>query len=589
MKETMCGHTNLTRREGGTYYARASTPKALQEARRAAGISSRPDVWKSLRTKDKAEAKTRLRAVLDAWEKEWARELAALTTPLATPTELRTPTAEELLHAVRTTVESMRDQDEAARMAGERATGQSQKVSTLLIQLRRSLGMGAEPLPNVERSLERIAAKHRFHLPPGSPERKAAMKLYERGLADLLQVLERRNEGDFSSGFADPLFKAPASAGALPARAPAGPRVLDLLEDFLRERMKGLSPEQEKQKRAAVRDFVEMFGKSRPVAQIDRVAMRDFKNLLRDFPAHARRRKEFVGLSFPEIVEKNRVLGLPTIKDKTVNSTLAHLGAFGTWLQANAYLEDGDLTSGLLLAVDKREGARESYTDSEIVQIFGLPLFRGTRSAASLSHPGRFQIRDSRFWLPLLCLFTGARLGEMVQLEVGDVLGDGGIPTLQLRTEGETRKVLKTKFSQRPVPIHSQLINLGFLDHVGAARAARATRVFPELLLSAKGGRDSHAAGKTFRRYLERNGMTGSGFHRLRHTVIDALRRAGYLDEQITAIVGHQSSGTTTTRYGSLASVTIEQRRDMIESIQYPGLELSSLYRASPGEGTGKS
>lgn len=581
----MCGYSNLEKR-GAVYYARIATPKALKDARALAGKTGKGEVWRSLRTKDKTEAKRLLRGVLDAIEAEWDRELRALTSPVEDlPPGKHIPTDVEVRAAVREAMERYRDADEAKRAKRERAASLA-KATAIKAQLMQGLSIGEGPSA-VDRLLSRIAEDNAFHLPAGSEEYNKAHHLLTRGLADLMRVIERRNEGDFTADFADPAMAAPTearteSAPRASSTKPKHPAIMELLEQHLRDRRARLSPEQLQQKRAAVRDFVELFGARRPVEEIDRAALREFKLALTQYPVRARLHDEFKGLTFPAIVERNKQLKLPTIKDKTLNTTLSHLGAFCKWLGAHGYIPDGDVIGGLHIAVNKREGTRESYSAAELTKIFALPLFRGAATSEQVSKPGPVRIRDHRFWLPLISLYTGARLGEIAQLETADVAEIDGIPTFTLRLEGETAKSLKTKYSERPVPVHSELIRLGFLDFVASQRKAKRVRVFPDLQPGARTERLSETAGKSFRRYLERAGLKGFGYHRFRHTVHDALRAAGYLDEQIAAIVGHKGSGTQTARYGSVSSVTLAQRKQMIDSIEYPGLDFTAWYPVKP-------
>lgn len=84
---------------------------------------------------------------------------------------------------------------------------------------------------------------------------------------------------------------------------------------------------------------------------------------------------------------------------------------------------------------------------------------------------------------------------------------------------------------------------------------------------------------REFGRYLSRLGMKkgrGLSLYSFRHGAVDALRRAGYLDEQFGFILGH-TKGTTTGRYGILSQGMLEQRVELIEAIEYSGLDLSHL------------
>lgn len=65
-------------------------------------------------------------------------------------------------------------------------------------------------------------------------------------------------------------------------------------------------------------------------------------------------------------------------------------------------------------------------------------------------------------WVPWLCAFTGARVGEMAQLRVEDVSFDGDIIVLNINPEAGR---VKTKTS-RIVVVHPQIIGLGFRSFV---------------------------------------------------------------------------------------------------------------------------
>ncbi len=80
-----------------------------------------------------------------------------------------------------------------------------------------------------------------------------------------------------------------------------------------------------------------------------------------------------------------------------------------------------------------------------------------------------------------------------------------------------------------------------------------------------------------FRKYFAKIGVKvdrSTNFHSFRHTVTDAFRRAGYLDEQHAMLLGH-TEGTTTGRYGILPEGELMHRKAMIDAIAYPGLELT--------------
>src|SRR5262249_36292602 len=127
------------------------------------------------------------------------------------------------------------------------------------------------------------------------------------------------------------------------------------------------------------------------------------------------------------------------------------------------------------------------FTIEELNQLFHATLYAGCKDDESgYSIPGPNKPRRGRFWVLLLSLFQGLRLNEAAQLYVEDVKQRGGIDYLAMREErddgSKCDKRLKTKQSRRDVPIHPELVRIGFLDFVAARRKDRnSPRLFPEL------------------------------------------------------------------------------------------------------------
>jgi hypothetical protein len=82
-------------------------------------------------------------------------------------------------------------------------------------------------------------------------------------------------------------------------------------------------------------------------------------------------------------------------------------------------------------------------------------------------------------------------LNELAQLGTADVIEQDGVPVLMIHSDAEGNR-LKTKSARRIVPVHPELIRLGFLDHVEQMRAAGNTRLFTELKRDARGYHSEH-------------------------------------------------------------------------------------------------
>jgi hypothetical protein len=57
----------------------------------------------------------------------------------------------------------------------------------------------------------------------------------------------------------------------------------------------------------------------------------------------------------------------------------------------------------------------------DLVRLFKTPVWTGCKSAHRRSVAGPEIIRDEKFWLPLIAVFSGARQEEICQLHVTDV------------------------------------------------------------------------------------------------------------------------------------------------------------------------
>ena len=149
---------------------------------------------------------------------------------------------------------------------------------------------------------------------------------------------------------------------------------------------------------------------------------------------------------------------------------------------------------------------------------------------------------EAAYWLPLLALFTGARLGELTALRASDVTDDElvGAVCIYITADAKAGKRLKTKHSARAVPVHPWLIEIGFLDYVAAQAKARGEKawLFPKVAPGTTGAR---AFSKWFGRYIGAHGITDPTkvFHSFRHAFPDALRVADVSREVNRALLGH--------------------------------------------------
>lgn len=105
-----------------------------------------------------------------------------------------------------------------------------------------------------------------------------------------------------------------------------------------------------------------------------------------------------------------------------------------------------------------RHRETKAFTSQEIQTIL----------AATLQEPPprlSAHYRATRRWVPWICAYSGARAGEITQLRGIDVVERDGVWAIRLTPEAGTIKTGEA----RTVPIHSHLIEQGFLEFVKAA------------------------------------------------------------------------------------------------------------------------
>ena len=212
--------------------------------------------------------------------------------------------------------------------------------------------------------------------------------------------------------------------------------------------------------------------------------------------------------------------------------------------------------SGLLLKnkVKAAGRQREPFTNEELHKIFHAPIYTGCKSEREWREPGDLVLRESaKFWVPLIALYSGMRLGEIIQLRRCDVQQQEGIWHFDIVAGGENMK-LKTVSSRRKVPVHPELLSMGLLDFVQAGQG----RLFDDIAMGPrfdeKSGKDSWVDrfSKHFARHLKSVGAKRrlNNFHSFRHNFEDACRNCGVAEDVRNALQGHGENGVSRA-YGS--------------------------------------
>jgi integrase len=145
----------------------------------------------------------------------------------------------------------------------------------------------------------------------------------------------------------------------------------------------------------------------------------------------------------------------------------------------------------------------------------------------------------------LIAVFSGARQEEICQLHVADVREEEGVWLFDFNMKPPRR--LKNKSAVRLVPIHRELLRLGFLQYVAQRRSAGDERIFPNLEPGGADGRLGHGFTKWFTRYRRDTNVyeEGRDFHSFRHSATTFLHQAGAPDSIVDRLTGHTTPGET--------------------------------------------
>jgi integrase len=259
-----------------------------------------------------------------------------------------------------------------------------------------------------------------------------------------------------------------------------------------------------------------------------------------------------------------------------VNKQFGGVQAVALWAADNGMVpEDVDWADPFArMRLDEDEPEREPFSPGELRTIFGSAVYtEGKRPEGGRG--------EAAFWLPLLAVFTGARLGDYAGLSVADIQTDeaADVPVMLLRENTRRGRTLKTKSTARTIPLHPELVNIGFLRFIESRRGDGAEAwLFPSV---APGTTRAAAWSKWWGRYMDGLGITDERkvFHSFRHNAKDALRAAGVQEDLNDAITGHAGGGVGR-GYGTkqiLARYGMARVAQAVASIRYANLDLRNV------------
>nr|WP_207099670.1 integrase [Paracoccus shandongensis] len=219
-----------------------------------------------------------------------------------------------------------------------------------------------------------------------------------------------------------------------------------------------------------------------------------------------------------------------------------------------------DPTVGLRVAAPKKIHNREKgYTTPEAVKVLKASFAYQPKTGPAGKVLEGPKVTAAKRWVPVLCAFTGARVAEITQLRKADFRKEGDVHIARITPEAGS-----TKTGQwRDVPLHRQIIKLGFLDYLENAPDGP---IFHNATDPTKFTDHAKKMANRIGDWLQDSKLVPDGVqpsHGWRHRLKTIGREVGIQDRVLDAIQGH-APRTAGDNYGD---ITIKTKADAIDRL----------------------
>lgn len=439
-----------------------------------------------------------------------------------------------------------------------------------------------------ERHFETWLAEQGVKFEPGEAAEEM-QDLWKRGLVESGRRTLSHVEGRPSAEF-DGMFKG-VSGDSIPLSDGSASHITlgELCDKFMEHRRESNArPSTLKSYNYPIQILNDLFSLSRPVASFAYEDGEKLLRFLRTIPVHAGKHYPRQSLmdTAKRASENSKHAVLSPKRQSDLFTAIRGIFAYAEgrrWLTANPF--GGKLLPQRLPTVN--ESKRVQMTGEELTRLLSSQVFLKERTRKGRSG----EPHEGRFWAVLLLLLHGLRANEAAQLFVSDVKEEGKIAFLDVAEtddSGKTVKHLKTKESKRRVPLHKDILEIGFLDFVKAQRERDPSgRLFPEFKPNNIGNYAaslskwfSRTRDKIFGRQAK---MGDKSLHSFRHGVTDAVRRVSESDEIRYALCGHSDGERRNSGFDYGTGYPLKTLKEIVDQIEFPGLDLSFLYASESG------
>lgn len=311
----------------------------------------------------------------------------------------------------------------------------------------------------------------------------------------------------------------------------------------------------------------------------------DFEDVYRKLP-HDYKNLRTNGQAAKEVVEEAEKMRktLPSIRDahqrKALEARLAPLSAksfnakIGALKEVLLFAGLPNITKGWHQNIKKSKNAQRkerSAPEADTVRrLFDGSVWTGRKSAHRLVEPGNVIIRDSLYWIPLLCAHHGIRLDESAQLHGRHIVRINGVLCFDLKND--PRLILKNENARRWIPIHEKILALGFEKLLEGLDDD--AQLFPELTNRNKNKSYGEALNKRYGRYLQvifgKETAKTLTSHCFRHFVSTQLgNNPAFKDSWVNELIGHEGERPSEAeRYNK--EIYASNLKAMVDSVVVP-------------------
>ncbi|GAB3791867.1 site-specific integrase [Dyella agri] len=270
-----------------------------------------------------------------------------------------------------------------------------------------------------------------------------------------------------------------------------------------------------------------------------------FQNAIKEWPANIQNRKDFKKLRPREVIKEGRLQGLPPITRETQGNHVRALCTFFNWCVETKHLKESPAC-----LVDWTRYSDPIKPTKEVIEKHDLCSLFEPACTGTITDP-RF------FWAMCISYKSSMRVREIAQLRVEDIKYATGCDELgnpidtyyfDISKHGKGKSV-KSNWSTRQVPIHSEIITLGFLQYVDDVKKAGFSELFPRI--EKKGKDPGHPITIWFAKYKKARGITSrrKTLHCFRHTFTTLAKYSQVPTSVIDAINGHAPEHNVREKY----------------------------------------